>query len=267
LRYTANGSVFKIQYGSGPVSGFVSIDDCSFGGLVVKGQEFAEVTDVSGLGLAYALGKFDGILGLAFESISVNHMDTVFGDLYRQGLIASPMFAFYLPSVSGAKGELDLGGYDTNHFTGDLQWISLSSATYWEVTLDSFTINGQSVTTSVKGVVDSGTSLLAGPTDEVKAIAALVGAKPFFLNPNEYTIDCSAGSSMPALTFSLGGLELVLNGSDMIINAGGICLFAMTGIDIPAPTGPLWIFGDPFMRKYYTVFDYEQKRLGFGLSK
>jgi len=33
---------------------------------------FAEVVDASGLGLAYKMGKFDGILGLAFPVLSVN---------------------------------------------------------------------------------------------------------------------------------------------------------------------------------------------------
>ena len=54
------------MYGSGPVSGFQSIDTLDMGGLIVQNQEFAEVTDAGGLGAAYKLGKFDGILGMAF---------------------------------------------------------------------------------------------------------------------------------------------------------------------------------------------------------
>ena len=66
--YRPNGSVFEIMYGSGPVSGFLSNDLLDIGGLVVK-QQFAEIDVVSGLGMAFLIGKFDGILGMGFNSI------------------------------------------------------------------------------------------------------------------------------------------------------------------------------------------------------
>ena len=62
--YIANGTSFDIMYGSGPVSGFQSIDILDMGGLKISKQMFAEVTDAAGLGAAYKLGKFDGILGM-----------------------------------------------------------------------------------------------------------------------------------------------------------------------------------------------------------
>jgi len=41
--YIANGTSFDIMYGSGPVSGFQSVDGLNIGGLLVKDQMFAEV--------------------------------------------------------------------------------------------------------------------------------------------------------------------------------------------------------------------------------
>eukprot|EP00455_Lapot_gusevi_P026465 TRINITY_DN2791_c0_g1_i2.p1 TRINITY_DN2791_c0_g1~~TRINITY_DN2791_c0_g1_i2.p1 ORF type:complete len:372 (+),score=168.29 TRINITY_DN2791_c0_g1_i2:57-1172(+) len=263
--YRANGTVFKIQYGSGPVSGFYSVDNVNFGGAIVQKQQFAEVTDVSGLGLAYSIGKFDGILGLAFPAISVDHVPTVFQNLVSQGLAEAPMFSFYLSNGDGTQGELTVGGYDPAHFSGPLQWVNLTAETYWQTALDSFTVNGQSVTNTTRVILDTGTSLLAGPTADVKALASLVGASPFWLNPNEYTIDCGSISSLPQLVIKMGGNTFTLDGKDYVINAGGMCLFAMTGIDVPS--GALWIMGDVFIRKYYTVFDWGNQRLGFALAQ
>jgi len=261
--YNKNGSTFAIMYGSGPVSGFVSQDATTVGDITVKYQTFAEINNTKGLGLAYKLGKFDGILGLAFPSISVNHIPTVFENMVNQKLVDQPVIGFYLTSSSGEDGEMVFGGIDKTKFTGELQYAPLTSETYWETKLDSFTINGQSVSTTTKAILDTGTSLLAGPSADVKKIASSVGAKPFFLNPKEYTIDCSKIDTLPDIVVTLGGHKFTLTGKDYVINAGTTCLFAMTGIDVPAPNGPLWILGDIFLRKYYTVFDWGNKQLGF----
>merc|ERR1719272_320504 len=95
--YKPNGEAFNIRYGSGPVSGFLSEDVCTVGGFEVE-QTFAEITDPSGLGPAFAAGKFDGILGMAFQSISVDHIPTVFENMVNQKLVTAPVFAFYLSS-------------------------------------------------------------------------------------------------------------------------------------------------------------------------
>lgn len=201
--YEKNGTAFNIQYGSGPVSGFLSRDAVTVGDLTVKGQTFAEVTDVSGLGLAYKAGKFDGILGLAFQGISVDHIPPVFQTMVSQGLVDQPVFAFYLSDVSGADGEMDLGGVDEKHYTGEISYVPLISETYWQIALDAMKIGGESVTTVQKAIVDTGTSLLAGPPAEVKKIAKMVGAHAFL--HGEFLIGCDKVNSAPTIDIVLGG--------------------------------------------------------------
>jgi hypothetical protein len=252
------------MYGSGPVSGFMSKEQVNVGSLKVTDQDFAEIDNAKGLGLAYSVGKFDGIMGLGWPSISVNGVDTVFENMVLQKAVDQPVFSFYLGDSK--PGELLIGGIDKTHYTGELTYIPLTSETYWETKLDSITTGGSSITTATKVIVDSGTSILAGPSADVKALAAKVGAKPFFLNPKEYTISCSKISTLPDIEVTMSGQKFTLSGKDYVINSGLICLFGFTGIDVPAPHGPLWIMGDVFMRKYYTVFDWGQKRLGIAPS-
>jgi len=259
--YKADGRVFDIRYGSGPVSGVLAVDDVTVGGVTAKGQDFAMVDVVKGLGTAFAIGKFDGILGLGFGSISVDNLTTVFSNMVEQKVVDAPVFGFYLSGTSGSDGEMTLGGIDSNHYTGDITYVDLTQESYWETKLDSLVVNGTRMTSATAVILDTGTSILAGPSADVKALAALVGAKPF-LN-GEYTIDCKLIPTLPDLEVTMGGKKFVLEGKDYILQVQSICLFGFTGIDVPAPRGPLWIMGDVFMRKYYTVFDYGNKRLGF----
>jgi len=260
--YEKDGREYKVMYGSGPVEGVFSRDTVSVGGIDVPAQPFAEVSKVSfgPLNLAFAMGKFDGLLGLGFKSISMYNIPTPFEAMVDKKLISEPVFAFYLQEDMAEQGELVLGGIDAGHFTGSLVDVPLTSETYWEVSLDAMSFGGEAVVSSPsKAIIDSGTSLLAGPSDQVAALARQAGATSIM--GKEYVVDCAKADALPALKFTLGGHDFVLEAKDYVLRVSGQCLFAFMGIDVPAPRGPLWIMGDVFMRKYYCVFDYGGKRM------
>jgi len=260
--YEKDGREYSVQYGSGPVKGIFSKDTVTVGSVDVKGQLFAEVSKVSfgPLNIAYAMGKFDGLLGLGFKNISQYQIPTPFEAMIDQKLIDEPVFAFYLQQDASGTGELVFGGVDKSHYTGTLVDVPLTSETYWEVSLDAMSFGGSPVISSAqKAIIDSGTSLLAGPAAQVATLAQKVGAKSVM--GKEYVIDCSKKPSLPDLKVTLGGKEFALAASDYVLEVSGECLFAFMGIDVPAPRGPLWIMGDVFMRKYYCVFDYGNKKM------
>lgn len=263
--YVEDGKDFEIMYGSGSVSGYFSQDSVTLADdIIVESQRFAEIEDAGGLGIAYSLGKFDGILGMGFTSISIDNTPTVFENAIKQNKVDKPVFAFYLGD--NGPGELTFGGYDDDKFEGDLKFVDLDAATYWQITLDKISAGSYEHESSDKitAIVDSGTSLITGPKKEIRAIAEAIGAKGNIVG--EYTVDCAKVDELPDVVFTIGGVEYTIPGKKTVIQAQGTCLFAFMGMDFPPP-GPQWILGDVFMREYYTVFNYEEKSIGFAKAK
>jgi saccharopepsin len=159
--YKKNQSSFEIQYGSGSVSGYISADHVGMGDLTIKNQLFAEVTSQSGL--AFAFGRFDGILGLGYESISVNQIPPPFYSMIDQGLLDQKVFAFYLGDDSEGS-EAIFGGIDEDHYTGKIHRLPIRRKAYWEVNLDSISFGGETAQMEMGAVLDTGTSLIALPS-------------------------------------------------------------------------------------------------------
>lgn len=264
--YKENGTEFSIQYGSGSLSGFVSQDTIKIGDIEVKNQDFAEAT--SEPGLAFAFGRFDGILGLGYDRISVNKMVPPFYQMINQGLLDEPVFAFYLgdANTEGDDSEVTFGGIDKSHYTGELTKIPLRRKAYWEVELNSIALGDEEAELENTGaILDTGTSLIALPTTLAELLNKQIGAKKGFTG--QYSIDCDKRASLPDLTFKLNGKPFSITGYDYILEAQGSCISTLMGMDMPEPVGPLIILGDAFLRKWYSVYDLGNDAVGLAKAK
>lgn len=264
--YQKNGSEFAIQYGSGSLSGFVSRDTLRIGDLTVEKQLFAEATNEPGL--AFAFGRFDGILGLGYDTISVNNIPPPFYEMLNQNLLDEPVFSFYLgdTNIDGDDSEVVFGGINKNHYTGELIKIPLRRKAYWEVDLDAITFGNERAELDNTGVIlDTGTSLIALPSTLAELLNKEIGAKKSF--NGQYTIDCSKRDGLPDLTFTLTGHNFTIGPYDYILEVQGSCISSFMGMDFPEPVGPLAILGDAFLRRYYSVYDLGNNAVGLAKSK
>lgn len=263
--YKKNGTEFEIRYGSGAVSGYISQDTLSIGDLTIPKQDFGETTNEPGL--AFAFGKFDGILGLAYDTISVNKVVPPFYNALNAGLLDEPVFAFKLGDTDkGEEGTFTLGGVDEDAYSGKLTYLPVRRKAYWEVQFDALALGDESAELDSTGaVIDTGTSLITLPSGLAEIINSQIGAKKGW--NGQYSVECDTRSSLPPLTFTFDGYNFTLGPEEYILEVSGSCISAITPFDFPEPIGPLSIIGDAFLRKYYSVYDYGNTAVGLALAK
>ncbi|KAH7335776.1 aspartic peptidase domain-containing protein [Rhizoctonia solani] len=254
------GQRFSISYGDGSTaSGPVYTDTVSAGGLSVTNQSFSAVTSESS---SFSQDPSDGIMGLAFSSISTIGAPTFIENLALQGVVSSSVFSMYLASNNS---ELYLGGTNSSLYTGDITYTDLQSRTYW-LTNGSSSVDG---TEAYSGsmIIDSGTTLIVGEKRSVEAWWKNVenaSRCPSFVcgTSGYYLFPCS---SPPNVTFGFGGASYSVNPNYFNLGSvdefGEICVGGIVGSSgVPDNA---WIVGDVFMRNVYTVFDEANSRVGF----
>ncbi|KAH8401633.1 hypothetical protein KR009_006933 [Drosophila setifemur] len=263
--HSPNGGHFAIHYGSGSLSGFLSRDTVRVAGLGIEDQLFAEATEMPGP--IFLAAKFDGIFGLAYRSISMQRIKPPFYAMMEQGLLLRPVFSVYL-NRKGSKegGALFLGGSNPDYYRGNFTYVPVSHRAYWQVKMEAATIRDLELCQhGCEVIIDTGTSFLALPYEQAILINESIGGKPTAYG--QFSIPCDKVSSLPRITFRLGGRNFFLEGHEYvfrdIFKNGRICSSAFIAVDLPSPRGPLWILGDVFLGKYYTEFDMEKHRIGF----
>ncbi|KAK9155659.1 hypothetical protein Sjap_003139 [Stephania japonica] len=173
------GKSASIHYGTGAISGFFSRDHVKVGDLVVQDQDFIEATREPSI--TFMVAKFDGILGLGFQEISVGNAVPVWYNMVNQGLVKEPVFSFWFNRNAEEEegGELVFGGVDPKHFKGEHTYVPVTRKGYWQFDMGDVLIDGKSTGFCAGGcaaIADSGTSLLAGPTAIITEINHAIGA-------------------------------------------------------------------------------------------
>jgi len=266
--YTKDGRSFALQYGTGNCTGFISQDKTTVGGATITGFKFGEVTKEAAD--IFGVAPFDGILGMGPAKAAIDKVPMPMDQLVAQGKIEHNIFAFYLSSAGRTGSTLTLGGTDSRFYSGDFKYTKLAKAAsvlpYWMISASDIKIGSESSHAcgwllGCEMVVDTGTSVLAGPTATMNKLIAQVG---------NVSSDCSNQASLPTLTFSFGGHDFSLESEFYVLRVRDSatnkdqCEIGLQGINAGAP---IWILGDPFLRKYYTVWDAEQQRIGFAVAK
>lgn len=292
---------FSIQYGSGPVAGKFGVETVTVGqDFTATDQTFAIVDSTDGLGDVYEKAKFDGILGMAFPSISRDPgVNTVIPNLKAQDQLPKAMFAFFLGD--NADGELAIGGYNEDRMQGDINWIDLLAPAYWLIAMDQVKFGDKVITTGkTGGIMDTGTSLLYGPTNQVMTMASSLGGQ-FVPQVGMFLIPC--GSTIPDLEFTIGNTPYTVPGSNLQLkdDSGKYCFltvaimqFASEGTQLdtleeeleeqvvqemqdlagkpvtPVPSeyaGNTWLVGDIFLRQIYSIYDFDNQKFGIAQLK
>ncbi|XP_062276510.1 gastricsin-like [Scomber scombrus] len=265
--YSANGRSFYLPYGAGSLNGVFGYDTVTVGSIQITNQEIGLSTDEPGQN--FVVAKFDGILGLSYPTISAGGETPVMDNMISQHLLGYNIFSFYL-SRGGQQGSvLSFGGVDTSLYQGQIYWTPVTSETYWQIGVQGFQINGQEngwCSQGCQSIVDTGTSMLTAPSQYMSSIMQAIGAQRS--QYGMYMVDCSQIGNLPTLSFVISGVSLPLPPSAYIIQNGyQSCSVGITPTYLPSQDGqPLWIFGDVFLREYYSVYDRTYNRVGFATA-
>jgi len=251
-----------ITFGTGHVTGNCFMDEVCVGNACSM-TNFISSQDESSV--PFASFSFDGVLGLALDNMAQSDQFSVMNRLDTGGVLKLPLFSVFLSDSDAESSEITFGDIKQEHMASDLYWVPVNGdAGYWEVEITDIYFNkeAQNICKGCRVAVDTGTSELAGPSDVIAQLRER-------LHVNS---DCSNFDQLPKLGFGVSGPDgkpkiLSLSASEYTSKGAVSCPVSLMDLDVPPPKGPLFVFGIPFLQKYFTVYDHKNSRVGFAVAK
>uniref|UniRef100_A0A803YIA0 Peptidase A1 domain-containing protein n=1 Tax=Meleagris gallopavo TaxID=9103 RepID=A0A803YIA0_MELGA len=253
------------RYGTGSMVGVLAYDTITVGSIQVQNQMVGLSQWESGSFLIHM--PFNGFLGLAFPRIASSGACTA--PTWEQNSVPEGHWHphGHPTSASPHSDERNgsfvfFGGIDSSHFTGNLSLIPLTAQTYWQIKVDRIAMHGLPITCihGCKAILDSGTSMLAGPGLSMQQWWHPTGAEARLSHPWQHTVRCS--SILSDIVFVIAGMQFPLPTQFYILQVNGSCMSGFEAYALPMATDELWILGNIFLRCYYSIFDRANSMVG-----
>lgn len=244
-----------ITFGTGEISGRCYNDDICVGGLCSRG-DFVGASHESS---PFAEFHFDGVLGMSMLSLAQGESFSLMS--HMGPFLKKPIFSFFLSDTEDS--QVIFGETPTELMASAIIWAKVKRDTgYWEVLIDDVTIANRPfhACRNCHVAVDTGTSELAGPSDVIDLMRGAL----------RLDAGCGNYAALPDLGFIIGDDQkwvLNLEPQDYVNRDTGRCDLAFMELNVPPPKGPLFVLGAPFLRKFLTVYDAAESRVGFALAK
>eukprot|EP01083_Nonionella_stella_P047859 128106_1 len=274
-----------IKYGSGGMTGLKTTDNVGLGGVTVKGQGFLRATKVDGMDMASGAkdpGTFDGIMGMGLPALAQDKYTPVIDNLFEQGHVSEKKFSFHLTG-QGDGSKMYIGPPMADMVPNGLVTVDvpktprLNDFGYWLTNVDNVGVAGDDDICGSSGcgmgVVDTGTTFFALPDAHWESLVKpLVAGRKDCMEMNQqgmkfYVCMMSKYDGLADMSMTVAGQKFVFHPEDYCSKQksmiGEVLIVGFLNIGDKID---LWILGDPFLRKIYTVFDLsdpKQPKLSF----
>lgn len=229
--------------------------------------------------------RFDGIFGLGLGGLTLGPEFSFFHQLTAGDSRSAPpppsRFGIFLSATEDGSGsEIAIGGQNSARFAAPLTWesVALPELGYWQVQIQAIRIGSEELplcrTGACRAVLDTGTSHLGTPRQHLPGLM-----QQLTVPAPEGSDDCRT-SLGPIVSIDLQNITLTLRPEDYMQqeplkrrgrlagSSRSVCRPALMPVNFQAPLGPnLFILGEPLLRRYYTVYDWGEQRVGFSLAK
>ncbi|GAA6002800.1 uncharacterized protein JCM10292_001307 [Rhodotorula paludigena] len=254
------GKSLSLTYGDGSSTrGNVYTDTVTIAGLTATAQTLGAATYLTS---DFQDDPYDGLMGMAYASMSTLGANPLFQTLAAQGKVARNQFSFLL---ADSGSELFLGGMNAAHYqAGSTVAYPVTSKSYWLLgTQANVAGSPVSSTGTFNSIIDTGTSVIVAPTQSAAAFWDSVPNSGVY-GSGYYTYECA---NPPDVSFSFGpqfGEQWALSSESLNlgrVSAGSDrCVGAIVGADIGINA---WILGASFLENVYSTYDFDTNSVSF----